>query len=152
MRIYDWHGYSNCAAQFRDWAGRLPNLRIRKTRRAIPKLRKFLNWMEHICSVQFGNLRNLEIALPSLGILKLRSQSRDCARRMHNLGIHATLLPEPESSVYGTPWHGYSYTAWLLYQKNHQLHDTQCVASLVTPPLPKLSCSLIPSTDMMQSL
>jgi hypothetical protein len=147
MRIYDWHGYSNCAAQFRDWAGRLPNLRIRKTRRAIPKLRKFLNWMEHICSVQFGNLRNLEIALPSLGILKLRSQSRDCARRMHNLGIHATLLSEPESSVY-TRLH------WLLYQKNHQLHDTTCmyVASLATPPLAKLSCSLIPSTDMMQSL
>jgi len=60
-------------------------------------------YVEHICSAQFRNLRNLEIALRILRIRKLRTnleiahsilrlrstfaQSRDCAVRLRNLEI-----------------------------------------------------------------
>jgi hypothetical protein len=66
-------------AQSRDW---LRNLRIPKLGSAISRLRKFPNWTEHICSIQFRNLRNLGIALRVLRILKLGNlpaQSRNCA-------------------------------------------------------------------------
>ena len=42
---------------------------------------------EYICSAQSGNLRNLEIALGILEILRLCRQSWDCVTRVRDLKI-----------------------------------------------------------------
>ena len=82
-----------------DFGGKLAE---RKARAAYKELQATSAWdvaCLRICSVTSRNLRNLEIALRILGIRKLHAnlvilrpcktfvQSRDCARRLHNLEI-----------------------------------------------------------------
>ena len=64
-----------------------------RRRRWLPRFTKSL-LHARICSAQFRNLRNLEIALRILGIPKMRAnleivaaQSRDCTAILHNLEI-----------------------------------------------------------------